>query len=114
MQISGRQMLLFNEKLNDALIRRVERFLRHQHPGETAAFGAAALYKRCSAFVQQCLELGAADQAAVLSLAEIAFKLSPSMSLSDMDPKLQDCLVDMRFSFEERVDIVTLRLAFPS
>lgn len=113
LQISKAQLMVFNENLNHELIDYLELFLKHQYPTELKEFSKADIHQRCARFVKQCIELGAVDKVDVLRLGEIVFKLEPDMDLSRLDAGFQDCLNDKRFSFEERVDIITLRLAFP-
>lgn len=113
LQISNAQIMTFNEDLNHDLIQYVKQFLKHQYPVETKSISEADIHRRCALFVKQCADLAVADKVDVLRLGEIVFKLEPSMDLTKLDASLQDCLKDRRFSFEKRVDIVTLRLAFP-
>lgn len=113
MQISTRQMNALQEaRLAPWVHAMVATLTRRYGPVDTPLDGQA-LAARCRAMAREAVLLGIDDSFDLLRLGEMVFALRPDMQLCRLPPGLVKVLQDLRFSGEDRVDIVTLRLAFP-
>ena len=89
----------------------VERLLACD-PTADQALNGISLLQRCINMAVQAQALDIADAASLWRLGEMVHAVQPGMQLQDLPPAWQEVLHDLRFSAEDRVDILTLRLAF--
>lgn len=89
------------------------RRLLERDPQAGQPVAGLALPERCVAMAREARTLGIDDHTSLLRLGEIVHALRPDMALAGLPAPLLDVLQDQRFSAEDRLDIVTLRLAFP-
>jgi hypothetical protein len=111
--ISLRQMREMQKSRLDPVVKSMVERLRARDIAPSASLSEAVLIERCRAMAVDAIKLGIDDSFDLLRLGEMVFALRPDMHLAALSPDMVDVLCDSRFTGEHRVDIMTLRLAFP-
>ena len=107
------QMRQVNRQLNAVFINDLVLYLEQQCGALVRGFPAEQFRVACANFVLACTDLTAESRFDVFRLAEMALSFQSKLQLEALPAGWLDCLQDERFSFAERVDVITLRLAFP-
>jgi hypothetical protein len=112
--LSLAQLSQVNKQVNEAFIDDLVLFLNQQCGPQVRSLGAHQFRADCAEFVLACTNLTAQSRLDVFTLAEMVLSFQSKLSLDALPAVWLDCLHDERFTFSERVDVLTLRLAFPA
>jgi hypothetical protein len=114
MKIRNEQVSVFREMQFKPLIDEIAERLRSRYPEETRLVPPPMLEQQIRLGLEAAEAHQIIDKADIARFIEILYAFSPEMNVDSLGEENKQHLTNYRFSAEDRLDFITLQIAFDS